>query len=464
MIVTQQKRIPWSWVFFMTLPGFATNFVEGCSGNPLTFTMRKFIDNPALITSLFSVNILFNFAVAPFIAYQSDRIWTRWGRRKPFIISGWIGLIVFLALTPVAPTFWTLAICIVCYQFFEDIAFTGPWTPLFNEVVPLPQRGRAQALGSLFGQFTGLYFNFILIGHFDDLAYFRLPLRPGRYWTLTGEQTIYWMAAALVIVMVVHVAFNLKEAPVHSPVLGERFSMLRFLKSVFGERQWLLIYILIFSQIALNQGLGPMGALMTTEQFGYSKAQLGEVGGWVTIARMAIVIPLAGYFADKLDRLKMFQTCLVLSTLHHFTYWTYIHVFAPNHVPPIPAMVAFDVAGSFVNLTAAIAIGPLLFDFVPRDRMGTVFAGMSFVRGMVKIVVLNGVGVWITGFSRYILRLPKGQYDYSSGMLYTTALGILGILASIYFAQQRKIGRVIEYGRLELQDSPPATPAEAAVD
>ncbi|MCX7014068.1 MAG: hypothetical protein NTW86_16195, partial [Candidatus Sumerlaeota bacterium] len=299
MIVTQQKRIPWSWVVLMVLPMFGNQFVEHCSGAPLTFTLSKFVSNPLLIQFVLSINIICNFMVAPFIAYQSDRIWTRWGRRKPFIIGGWIGLIASLILTPLAPNFWTLAIVVVAYQFFEDIAFTGPWAPLYNEVVPLPQRGRAQAGISFLQQCTTLYFNFILIGQFDEVyAFFvKLPVLGQKLVMFNGEKLIYWLAAALVIVMAFHVGLNMKETPVHSPVLGERFSIFRFLKSVFGERQWLLIYILIFAQISLNTGLGPMGTLMTTLQFGYSKTQLGEIGGWVTIARMLVVIPLAGYFA-----------------------------------------------------------------------------------------------------------------------------------------------------------------------
>jgi len=489
MIVTQKKRIPWWWVFMMALPPLGNSFVEHCSGAPLTFSMKKFIDQPWLIMLLGSVNVAFNFMVAPFIAYQSDRIWTRFGRRKPFIIFGWIGLVISLIFIPLAPNIWILAVVIVSYQFFEDIAFTGPWAPLYNEVVPVPQRGRAAALNSLMGNFTTLYFNFALIGHFDELR--RISLDGGLFgWpgvTITGEQLIYWLAAAMVTIMIVHVSLNVKETPVHSPITGERFSLWVFFKSVFGDRQWLMIYVLIFAQVAMHQGLGQLSPLLITEQFGYTKAQMGQLHGWVTILRIAIVIPLAGYFADKIDRVKMFQVTLALATLHHISYWAFIHFIVPCQipaiktildswgliavkqvkeavdaaggaeavataaasVPAIPTIMAFDVFGSFVNLTGSIALAPLLFDYVPRDRMGTVHAGMSFVRGMIKITVLNGVGLWISCYSWLVM--PEGKYDYSSGFLYTTTLGSLGFVASIYFAKLRKAGKIIEYGRMELE-------------
>ncbi|MCX7014427.1 MAG: MFS transporter [Candidatus Sumerlaeota bacterium] len=456
MIVTQRKRVPWVWVFLMALPYFSNSLVEGVSGSALTFTMKKFISNPALITFLGSINVLFNFMVGPFVSYTSDRNWTRFGRRKPFIITGWIGLILSLIVTPLAPNIWLLAVAIVFYQFFQDFAFSGPYDPLYYETVPLPQRGRGQALVVLMNNCAGLFFNYVLIGHFDEVYNLRLNLGVLHVpVALTGEQMIYLVAASVVTFMVFHIGWNVKETPVQSSVIGERFSMRRFLKGVFGERQWIVIYILIFSQVAMNQGLNQLGPLLITEQFGYSKQALGELGAITTLLRIVVLIPIAGYFADKIDRVRMFQTVLILSTLHHIIYWGFVHFIAPK--PTFWAIVAFDCLGSFVSVAGNIAVGPLFFDFVPRDRMGTVYAGMSFVRGLVKITVMNGVGIWITWYAKMFL--PAGQYDYMSGFLYTFLLGCIGCAASFYFISQRKKGRIIEYGRLDQERPTPGPDA-----
>ena len=102
MITTQQKRIPWSWAILMAMPYLSVQLVEAISHGALTFSMKKFISDPALLTFIASINIAFNFLVAPFVAWKSDRIWTPLGRRKPFILVGAPFLILFLILTPYA--------------------------------------------------------------------------------------------------------------------------------------------------------------------------------------------------------------------------------------------------------------------------------------------------------------------------------------------------------------------------
>lgn len=456
MIRTGLKRIPWWWLGVMSVPVMGGQFVEHCSGAALTFTMSKFIKQPWLLTLLASTNILFNFVVAPIIAYQSDRIWTRFGRRKPFIVAGWVGLVVSLVFVPLAPNLWTLVIVIILYQFFEDIAFTGPWTPLYNEVVPVPQRGRASGFNVFLQHVTTLYFSFFLIGKFDEKKVSNVGSAISGFFgfgqvSISGEQKIYWIAAAVIIGATIVVAFLIKETPVaQHKLLGERFSISVFLKSVFGERQWMILYILIFAQVAMNQGIATFGPLMMTKQFGYSKATMGQIDGWIVIARMILVIPFAGYFADRFDRVRIFQFSLVVATVHHISWWTWIQFVALEGVPTITAIVAFNIFGTFVNVAGNIALAPLLFDFIPRDRMGTVFAGMSFVRGIIKIILLNGVGVWVTFYSKFFPP-SRGEFDYSCALLYTTLLGFLGCLTSVYFVAQRRKGKMIEYGRLEAE-------------
>lgn len=441
------------------MPCFTNSTVENVSGAALTYTMKKFINDPALITFLGSINIAFNFMVAPFIAWKSDRIWTRFGRRKPFVICGWIGLIISLLFVPLAPNIWALSVAIVVYQFFQDFAFTGPYEPLEWEVVPLPQRGRAAATNAFMNNCAGLYFNFFMIKHFHEVYNLRINL--DFLWpraeaggasclTITGEQIIYWGAAALVSVMLAHVCLNIKETPVHSVLMGERFSMKRYLKGVFGERQWLLIYLLIFSQISMNQGLAQLSPLLITEQFHYSMNVLGNIGGLTTALRIIILVPIAGYLSDKMDRLRLYQIGLLVSACHPISYWCFVKFIAANHVPSAQAIVGFEIFGSFVHVMGNITLAPLLFDFVPRDKMGTAFGGMTLARGMVKLTVNFGVGIWVSLYSR--LFMPKGQYDYMSGYLYVFMIGVFGCLASFYFASERKKGRVIAHGRIEIEN------------
>lgn len=453
MIVTQQRKVPWWWAVLITLPAFSSTMVEQASGPALTYTMKKFVSDPAIITFLGSFNIAFGFMVAPFVAWKSDRIWTRFGRRKPFMVVGWIGLVFALIVTPLAPNIWVLALVIIFYQFCVDFAFSGLFEPLMYEVVPLKQRGRTAAIRTLMANSAILYFNFFLIGHFDEVHGFRkdFGLLGSFHFSVTGEQLIYWLCAALVIVMITHIAFNVKETHVPSPLIGERFSVRKYLQGIAGERQWLMIYLLVFSQVALNLGLAQLAPLLITEQFGYSKQIMGNMQGITILAKMILVIPLAGWISDKFDRLRLFQIGLVLSASQPILYWIFIKFIAVNQIPSQQAIVGFEMFSNFIDVAGNVALGPLLFDYIPRSRMGTIFSGMTLVRGLVKMITINGVGIWVSIWSK--MTMPEGQYDYSSGLLYIFILGVAAIGVTMYFDRERKRGKIIQYGRIEFDET-----------
>lgn len=108
--------------------------------------------------------------VAPFFGAWSDRVRTRWGRRKPFLILGTIGTVIGLLVMagiPAAPgVLIPYALAFMWIEFFNNLA-TAPYSALIPDVVPKVQRGAASGwmglmsmLGTLLGAGAGLF-----IGH-----------------------------------------------------------------------------------------------------------------------------------------------------------------------------------------------------------------------------------------------------------------------------------------------------------
>lgn len=101
--------------------------------------------------------------VAPLFGALSDRITTRWGRRRPWIVVGTLmnvlgilGLIYF----PRANDMSSLPLFIVAFmwvEFWNNVA-TAPFSALIPDVVPVQQRGSASGwygLMSMLGNFAG---------------------------------------------------------------------------------------------------------------------------------------------------------------------------------------------------------------------------------------------------------------------------------------------------------------------
>lgn len=448
---TGRSHIPWLWVVLFAFPSASNTLMDSISGTAMTFTMKKFISDPALITFLGSVNIAFNFLVAPWAAWKSDHIWTRFGRRRPFLLIGWSLLLIALICIPLAPTISILIVCIVVCQFAADFGYTGPWTPLYYEVIPSHQRGRAVIIKRVGAVLARLLFNLVLIGQFDQIysLNWSFGLLPGATLNITGEMVIYWTGGLAVLLVLLQMYFLVRERKPDVLPASRRFSPLGYVRELFGERQWRLLFLLMFCSLALTAGLGQLQPLLITEQFGYSKQLFGQIQSVNLMVEIFIILPVAVFLIDRVDRFRIFQVGLILSTIQPLAYWIFVEYFATNGIPTPGQIIFFNVWNSISDVAAGLALEPLLFDFVPKNKMGTLNSGFLFVRGALALLVFNGVGLWVKYYTAWFQ--PSAGFDYMSGYLYVFLIGVMGIIATQVFAHHLKRGHLIMYGRLEEQ-------------
>lgn len=451
-IETHLPRIRWSWASWMVLPWVTMHYSEMCSGAPLAFTMRKFIADPALIAFLSSLNVAFNFAVGAICNYMSDRIWTRWGRRRPFLVVGWAGVTVMLLLIPLAPNIWVLALLIVLFQFFQDVA--KPYEPLYNEVIPPPQRGRTSTLRNISQNITSLVFNGVLIAQFDrDYGIDAF----GRTLQVNGEKLLYWAGAAATLVTCLFIAFRVRETPPPGGAVLERFKVRSFIREVFGQREWWMVYLLYVCPILAGSCTQTFLPLLQTEQLGFTKPQVGWAMGIIMAANMVIFVPLSGYLADRMSRLRLYQIGLFGQVFVNFLFFLYMR-FIADYVVPLPVMMGFLAFTNAFISCVYVLWGPLVFDYIPSNRFGTVSAGFSFIAGAAAFLLLNFVGLWIKGFTAVFGTAGGSSSDYSSMYILQLGSGALALFCCRYFTRQVEQGRIIAYGRLETSQAA-ATPS-----
>lgn len=467
MIRTRSNLIPWPWVFWMALPVGVFAFVEKCSGTAMVFTVRKFVADPALISLLGSINVAFNFLVAPVAAWKSDRLRTRWGRRKPFIVAGLLLLAPALIVLPLARSLWTLVPAILVYQFAVDFGFTGPWNPLYYEIVPTPQRGRAVAINRLLSVGARLSFNFLLIGRFDEINALKLDkgfLGRGAL-RLSGEQLIYWLAAALVLGAALMVIFGVREEPpepagaegpeqLRKPSLGSVWPGQAFFQTVFATSRARLLCLLVLASAAAQVGLGQLQPLLITEQFGYSKQDLGNLHGFIMLLEIGLMLPLLAWLLDHADRFKLFQAALWLAALQPLAYWLYVKLAAPGQIPPPAAVIGFTAAGALARTATLLSLEPMLFDLTPPALLGTFNSGFLIARGLATVLLMNGVGWWVKAYSSQFC--PPLKFDYMSGYLYLSGCGLLGCFLAWHAGTHLRPSCRANCSRGKSQDADPA--------
>lgn len=266
-IQIEQKRLHWGWLVLLSIPVAAFAFVEKCSGTALTFTLQKHLSNPTWILFLGSINSLFAILIAPWAAYKSDHIQTFLGRRKTLIAAGFMLLAASLILIPWTSSLVLLILLILVYQFAVDLGYTGPWKPLYFDIVPKERRGRGMVINRYASIAVRFVFMFFLIGRFDQEIGFKkasAALSASRWATWTGEQIIYVSAALLVIIALVIVLVFVREG---SPPREkqERIGLLRYLRQMFLVRGNALMCVLVVSSVLMSTRLMNLRPLLITD-------------------------------------------------------------------------------------------------------------------------------------------------------------------------------------------------------
>lgn len=445
MIRTQQTRVPWLWVFIMALPFCADRMVGMIGQSFIGFTLdERFTKDPFVITLINSSNRIFSILLAPFIAWKSDRIWTRFGRRKPFCIIGWLGMAFFVSMIPGASSLYMVALFVIGYNFFMDFVTGGALEPLVMETVPQPQRGRMAAIRKALVLLVALIVNLTLMAIWDSKYIVNFL---GITFRISGEQITYYTISLVVLSVMLLIATQVKEVkPEKFPNLNERFSFRSFFGGMFRERQQWKVYSLCFSLQAMNMGLGALGSLMLINQFGYTKAAMGQLFSVLKVFQLIVFVPLAGYLADRFDRLKIFIIGITLSTMQPLAYYLWIHFVSANDIPSMRAILFFAGFDILVDFTVVIAMNPLVFDYVPKAKMGTMYAGMGMVGAISGLILGNVVGLFVKYYSQIF---TPGSVTYSSGLLCIFAFGVMGTICALYFKRERRLGRVIAYGKVE---------------
>jgi len=164
----------------------------------------------------------------PLIGSISDRSRSRWGRRRPFILAGTIGDVLFLAGIALSGSYWLVVVFYVLLQTASNTA-QAPYQGLLPDVVPASQRGTASGyygVANLVGILAGTVGAGFLIVHFHRGA------------------AIASIVALLVVTMLITITFvpdtvKASEAPFTSPARALAHTF-RFNPREHADFMWLM--------------------------------------------------------------------------------------------------------------------------------------------------------------------------------------------------------------------------------
>ena len=409
MIVTAKSSIPTLWQWIVACTWGALRFKFMVMGAVFVFSLQKFIENPAAVTFILSLPTILSLVIGPVCRFLSDRIWTRFGRRKPFAVPSMVGIGLSLLLMPVAPNFWWLVAAYCLYHIANDFG-AGPTEILKQEIIPPPQRGRASALASWIGNLASLAFYGLALGRFEDVGFFA-------GFPVSGEQAIYWGIAAMVFCVALFVMLGVKESPQDSPLRGQRLTFKTFVGGLSDRNLW-PVYLLIVGWTVSGAGLGALTALLYSEQWGFTKQEMGiniAVGGVLNI----LFIALLGLFADRMPRMRTFKILLALSIAIEVAFFCYCEFVLHDKTPTLPEIILFGEITAVIGILLGMVYFPMVYDYIhsgKNHRRGDTQWGWTF-----RIVLLPPVPSprWRHGADRISAHSERGRGPPMAGPIAT---------------------------------------------
>lgn len=368
------------WGYMITMGFMIASFsaVESITNLMIPLTCRKFTDNAMYIAWIISLNRLFGFLVQPYVAWKSDHIQTRFGRRRPFLMIGLPATMVSVLVIGALPYIFTgemryttlamvvLVLANVALQFFQDMN-GGVNEPLYADTFKQEKLGRAVALRS--------YANMVVLFTMNALAMMAV-VKYGEWFPYA--LCAFWLAVAIAVLL-----FVVRERPYDLPATKERYNPYKHISLLFHNMDYLKISLIASLGLILPAALMLFNTLYITSQLGLSLAVLGQAAIVGPLITLCMAFPV-GYMVDRfgpkyLMIVGFFLMTLVSAGMAFWAHdrWSIIILMNVNHI-----------SGIFFWTSMT----PIVFQYAGPKERGTVFGLIQFVRGLLTWVVTLSLG------------------------------------------------------------------------
>jgi len=335
-----------TWAIYNAyVPLILKALMEGASNINTKVGVIMTLDNIAAITLI------------PFVGALSDKTWTKYGRRMPFLMVGIpIAALFFAAIPYIDFSLWTLIPAIVIMN-IAMAAFRGPTIALMPDLTPSPYRSKANGIVNFMGGLGSIIFYGVFTQLFTEsngLIYTDFPV------------------AAVIMVIVLVVLVKTVREPREEFVQSDKKApgIIQSLITVFKEKEHstlLLLGAIFFWFIGWN-GVETYFTIYGTEVWGLDENVAANYLTFFSLAFLAMAIP-SGFLATYLGRKKT----IIMGVLGM---GIMLSVAAMINVPMPWAPILLGCGGIFWALVNINSF-PMVADMAPAARLG-LYTGLYY--------------------------------------------------------------------------------------
>jgi maltose/moltooligosaccharide transporter len=356
--------------FWLLLGDFCFTIMATALPTLLPLQLRTLGHDSAQIAWVLSLSSLVSLIFSPFIGVYSDRLRSRFGRRRPFLFISTPIMAAGLFLIPHLTVYWQLCVVVLIVQTANILL--GALYYLYADVMPSVFMGRFLAAFRLVGSLGTLVFQWYLFPCFDT--------QPVMVWTLSA--TVFLIFFMLMICFV-------KEGKYDTPEPMSWINLTKnYMKNGLGNRYIWFLWLTL-GMVALATPSWSFVILYTKEELNLSMEKIGHYTAYGTMATIVFALP-AGWLIDRYGAKLVWG---ISSTfLAAVDLWAYFCVHDEA------TLILFMLGNFGVNAFLSTSLMPMLYNHIAKDRFGEVVSAQSFVVQSFMFISTNVLGqmiVWL---------------------------------------------------------------------
>jgi len=311
----------------------------------------------------------------------SDRTRSRWGRRRPFILFGYIlwGLSTILFPTVAYIKVTSLAIVMVVLAdsvmtFFGSTANDAAFNAWTTDIATSNQRGRIEGVLNLsvfIAQIVAMVAAGMLI---DAVGYFIFFYVLGGIVLVTGLVAGYFLRDA-----------PLPESDSPKPPFWSEFASLFNLDTLRNNRELFVLLLFIMVTSIGMQVSFPYLIVYLENYIGVTKSEFSIIGGAVMVGSAIVAIPF-GILADKWNKKAMLAIAIIVSAIGGILL---------SLVNTLPLLALTGFLWQAFAVAVSVASVAWLKDLLPEQNRGK-FLGIRMIFWIAIPMVLGpAIGSWL---------------------------------------------------------------------
>jgi MFS family permease len=337
--------------FWLLLGDFCWNVMETALPKLLPLQMDSQGVKASGIAWMMSTGSLAALIFSPFIGVWSDRLRTRWGRRRPFLFISTPIMAAGLLIIPHVHNFWVLNLVVMVIQVMNVLQTVMLY--LYADIMPASLMGRFMAAFRLVGFSGGLAFQYFLFPHFGT------------------SPVMVWTVCAVVYLVVFQLSLHMikeGEYPAPEPVDLRKMIVGYVKEGLTGRYMWMLWLTMGMSAIAAPGGY--FTDLFGKNQLHMTIPEIARMNTWAMIPTILLTMP-CGWLIDKYGPRLIWASSLFINGA--------VGVFAYFAIETKVGLQWLYMVNSCTGTLAAVALMPMLYAHLPRDKFGQFTSTQSLV-------------------------------------------------------------------------------------